>query len=112
MPMPQVKDRRDSQRNPAQYELGCTMHYWLQRTTRELRERTSVTARDIASVADLDPGTISRWEDHTISWPEGESVEKLIAAYAQMCALGDARHIWKIAAIRFQNEGDAPTLGK
>jgi hypothetical protein len=108
--MPLTKDHGDSERNPTEYELGRTMHYWLQRTTRELREDANLTAGDIAYVSGMDAGTVSRWEDHTISWPRGEEVEKLIVAYAEMCGVQDARHIWKIAVNRFQNEGGAPRL--
>jgi len=92
--------------------LRRTMHYWLQRTTREIREQSNCTARDIALVAGLDPGTVSRWEKHDISWPRGHNIERLVVAYAQMCGVEDARDIWSEAIKQYQQSGGAPILGE
>jgi len=94
-------------RQPSDHDRS--MRYWLSRILREARERAHIRRQEIAIVAGLDASTISRFENAT-SWPQ--QLDRLVAAYAQLCGIEDGRELWTQALRSWQTRGSPPTLGQ
>jgi hypothetical protein len=81
--------------------------YWLAEAAKQLREHAGVRPETVASIMDVGIHRIDRFEKAE-NWPR--DAERLLAAYAQVVGLDDARDIYQRALDLWYEHGTAPLL--
>jgi transcriptional regulator with XRE-family HTH domain len=84
-----------------------TLHYWLTVVLEREREAKNIKFRHISSLLDVEPSTVSRFEDRE-TWPK--NVDQYLAAYAEQLGVADPRDFYVRAIKLWRLEGQAPVV--
>lgn len=81
---------------------------WIALECWERREQAGVTRSTVAAAADgADQSSIYYFEVAD-RWPTKIGPDRLVAIYAELCGIEDARDLWVSAATRFRKHGAPP----
>ena len=84
-----------------------TMLYWMALTAQNVRGDESLES--VASLAEVSVGSLRAFE-RANSWPQAARLDRVLAAYASVGGLGDAREIWRRALAQWEVDGEPPHL--
>lgn len=87
--------------------------WWLADTLRDERERAGQPVELVAYVLGVNVRTIERFEDSAYRGADGEKpygadIDRMVATYAYLLGLDDARDLWQLALDRWRSEGPPP----
>lgn len=86
---------------------GQQFAYWLAKAAIEVREGAHATPEHVGAAARLRSETVTRFEK-VENWPR--DLDRLMAAYADVAGIDDARTIFDLALDKWYANGDAPQL--
>jgi transcriptional regulator with XRE-family HTH domain len=82
--------------------------YWLGATARRLREEAGLSLEDMASRMHASKEKLDRFEKGRTR-PHNES--EVVAGYAEVCGIADARSVYALALEEWNARGQAPAAG-
>jgi hypothetical protein len=86
---------------------GQQFAYWLAKAATQVREGAHATPEHVGAAARLRSETVTRFEKAE-NWPR--DLDRLMAAYADVAGIDDARKIFDLALDKWYANGDAPVL--
>jgi transcriptional regulator with XRE-family HTH domain len=84
---------------------GQRFEYWLGATARRLREEAGLSLEDMASRVHASKEKLDRFEKGRTR-PHNES--EVVAGYAEVCGIADARDVYALALDDWNAHGQAP----